>query len=434
MRGNRIFLAAYIEWTTCCTDLVCNQALFRHCLFMLELEEALGRILAAVPAPVAEKIVLSEGHGRVLAEGLAAPIDLPPFDNSAMDGYAVRAADVAAAVPEAPVRLRLAGRTAAGEVFPGEITTGSCLRLFTGSPLPRGADAVVMQEETRLDPELPGQVCILAAAVSGEHVRSRGEDVKRGAPLAQAGEVLTAGRLSLLAAAGLAQVNVGRQPIVGLLATGSELKEPGQELASGQIYESNRLGLAALIGRAGGIPKVFPLVVDTLDATRAALAEAFDQCDVLVTSGGVSVGEMDFIRRALEGSGGQLQFWRVAIKPGRPFLFGHWGEKLLFGLPGNPVSAQVTFLLLVRPTLLRWQGATEVGLPAHPGVLAEPLANPGNRRHFLRVRTDPAGRVYSAGAQASHMLSSLAAANGLVDLPSETSLARGATVQVLRWE
>ena len=213
--------------------------------------------------------------------------------------------------------------------------------------------------------------------------------------------------------------------MVGLLATGSELQEPGQPLAPGQIYESNRIALAALMQRAGAVPRTFPLVADALAATSLALADAFNQCDAVVTSGGVSVGEMDFIKRAFEQIGGELEFWKVAIKPGRPFVFGRCRGKLLFGLPGNPVSALVTFLLLVRPALLRWQGATDVSLPAHPGVLAEPLANDGERRHFMRVKVDPTGKVRSAGVQASHVLSSVAAANGLVDVPPNTTLACG---------
>jgi molybdopterin molybdotransferase len=222
--------------------------------------------------------------------------------------------------------------------------------------------------------------------------------------------------------------------VVGLLATGSELTEPGQPLAAGRIYESNRAALAALVARTGAVPKTFPIVADVLDGTRQALAAAFNQCDAVVTSGGVSVGEYDFLKRAFEQIGGELAFWKVAIKPGRPFAFGRLRGKLLFGLPGNPVSALVTFLLLVRPALLRWQGATGVSLPAHPAVLVEPLANQGERRHFMRVKVDSAGKVYSTGIQASHVLSSLAAANGLVDVPAHTTLAAGSAVAVLRWD
>jgi molybdopterin molybdotransferase len=221
---------------------------------------------------------------------------------------------------------------------------------------------------------------------------------------------------------------------VGLLATGSELTEPGQRIESGQIYESNRIGLAALIHSTGGVPRAFPLVLDNLEATRKALEEAFKECDVVVTSGGVSVGEMDFVKDAFERIGGNLEFWKVAIKPGRPFVYGKWKEKFLFGLPGNPVSAFVTFLLLVRPALLRWQGATEVTLPVSRGELAETLNNPGSRRHFVRVRMTADGKVYSAGVQASHALSSLAAANGLVDVAADMGLQAGTPVQVLKWD
>jgi molybdopterin molybdotransferase len=401
---------------------------------MLEFEEALARVLAAVPAPTSETVPLTEAAGRVLAELIRSPLNLPSFDNSAMDGYALRAADVASAKPGSPVRLLLAGKLPAGDTFAGNVTTGTCVRLFTGSPLPPGADAVVMQEETRLEPGAAGEVLILAPVGPGENIRLHAGDVKQGSTLAEAGELLTAGRIGLLAAVGLSCVPVGRQPVVGLLATGSELQEPGQPLAPGRIYESNRIALAAVVKRAGAIPVTFPLVVDVLAATKTALANAFSQCDAVVTSGGVSVGEMDFIKAAFEQLGGELQFWKVAVKPGRPFAFGRFRGKLLFGLPGNPVSALVTFLLLVRPALLRWQGATDVSLSVHPGVLAEPLANPGMRRHFMRVRLDSAGLVRSAGGQASHILSSMAAANGLIDMPPETALAKGAAVSVLRWD
>jgi molybdopterin molybdotransferase len=401
---------------------------------MLEFEAALAQVLAAVPAPTSENVSLSVAAGRVLAGQVQSPIDLPVFDNSAMDGYGLRAADVAAAKPDLPTRLRLAGRITAGDVFAGEVKAGTCVRLFTGSPLPPGADAVVMQEDTRVESTAPGEVLILASAVPGENVRSRGGDVKRGSTLGVTGEFLTAGRLGLLAAVGLTSVRAGRQPVVGLLATGSELQEPGQPLAPGRIYESNRLALAALMARAGAVPRTFPLVADDLAATRLALADACTQCDAVVTTGGVSVGEMDFIKRAFEQIGGELEFWKVAIKPGRPFVFGRCRGKLLFGLPGNPVSALVTFLLLVRPALLRWQGAADISLPVLPGVLAEPLVNDGGRRHFMRVRVDLAGKTYSAGVQASHVLSSVAAANGLVDVPANTTFTAGTAVSVLRWD
>ena len=401
---------------------------------ILELETAIERILALIPPPVPEKIALATAHRRVLAERILSPLDLPSFDNSAMDGYAVRAADLHGAGADSPRALELRGRVAAGEIFTGEVAPGACVRLFTGSPLPRSADAVVMQEDTRPDAARPGTIFFLDSVKPWENVRFRGEDVKCGAVIAEPGDVLTAGRINLLAAAGLKEVSVGTRPVAGLLASGSELLEAGQPSAPGKIYESNRLGLAALAAQTGAVPRIFPLVQDTPADTQAALQTAFQECDVVVTSGGVSVGEMDFIKSAFAKIGGELQFWKVAIRPGRPFVFGRIGKKFLFGLPGNPVSAFVTFLLLVRPALARWQGARDASLPAHPGTLAEPLSNPGDRRHFTRVIVDAAGNVRAAGAQASHLLGSLAAANGLVDVPPRTTLPSGGTVSVLRWE
>jgi molybdopterin molybdotransferase len=398
---------------------------------MLEMEDAVRRILATIPPPIAESIPLSEASGRVQLERVVSPIDLPLFDNSAMDGYAVCARDTASARRESPVRFRLIGRIAAGASFAGEVVSGTCVRLFTGSPVPRGADAVAMQEDTRVEPHNADEVFLLEPVTPGENVRCHGEDVRKGTVLGVAGEVLAPLRLSLLAATGVARIPVGRQPTVGLLATGSELIEPGEALMPGQIYESNRIGLAALVRQAGGIPIVFPIVPDALDATRSALTEAFNQCDVVITSGGVSVGEMDFVKRALAEVGGDLQFWKVAIRPGRPFVFGRSGKKFLFGLPGNPVSALVTFLLLVRPALLRWQGATDTSLPVRPGILAESLVNPDQRRHFHRVKVDAAGDVRAAGIQASHILSSMVAANGLLDLPPRTTLDAGTRVNVI---
>jgi molybdopterin molybdotransferase len=410
---------------------------------MLEYEEALTRVLAAVPAPKSERVALAIADGRIVAEEIVSAIDLPRFDNSAMDGYAVRASDVTAATSESPVHQRLVGRVAAGENFSGELSAGTCVRVFTGSPLPKGADAVVMQEDTKVDLAAPNEVLMLDSVKPWENVRFRGEDIKSGASLAAKGDALSVGRVALLAATGCAEVQVSRQPIVGIVATGSELREPGESIGPGQIYESNRASIAGLVRRAGGIPRIYSLVTDVLETTRLALCEAFNECDIVVTSGGVSVGEMDFVKQAVADLGGELQFWKVAIKPGRPFVFGRLPasrqlstpeHKLFFGLPGNPVSAFVTFLLLVRPAILVWQGASNVALAKHPAILAEPIENQGERRHFMRVRISPDGKAYSAGFQASHILSSLAAANGLVDVPPGSALAMGTTVQVLRWD
>ena len=400
---------------------------------MLELEEAVGRILARVPPARPEEVQLNQAHQRVLLESVAAPVALPPFDNSAMDGYAGRSRDIEGAQADKPVALRLAGRVAAGETFSGEVAAGCCVRVFTGSALPAGADCVVMQEDTRVEADNPSEILVLERALPWENVRLRGEDIRTGTSVGSGGEVLNAGRLSLLAAVGVSKVIVGRQPVVGVMATGSELKEPGQPLDEGRIYESNRVGLSALIRSAGAQPLVFPIIADTMESTTGAMSEALERCDLLVTVGGASVGDLDLVKPALEQIGARLDFWKVAIKPGRPFVFGQAGEKLIFGLPGNPVSALVTFLLLVRPALRRWQGSQDTVLPGFAGVLSEPLTNQGARRHFVRVRVTGEGMIGSAGAQASHVLSSFAAADGLVEVPANTTLAVGSRVRVLTW-
>ncbi len=401
---------------------------------MLKYEDALAQILELIPLPSPERVPLAEAHRRILSERIVSPWDLPPFDNSAVDGYAVRAKEVPVGAAELPKNLRLRGKVAAGESFSGSLESGECVRIFTGSPLPAGADAVAMQEDTSTDPAKPELIQFLDGVRPWENVRFRGEDVKRGTAVGEPGDELSAGHLGLLSALGLPEVRVGRRPVAALLASGSELIEPGQPLTPGGIYESNRIALAALMNQAGATVKIPPLVKDTPVATRAALESAFADCDLVVTCGGVSVGEFDFIKSAFKELGGELEFWRVAIRPGRPFVFGRWQRKFLFGLPGNPVSAFVTFLLLVRPALRRWQGAKETGLLPQSATLAESLSNPGERRHFMRVRIDADGKVHSAGGQASHMLSSLATANALVDVPPLTTFVAGDTVQALRWE
>lgn len=397
---------------------------------MITLETALQRICASIPAAAPETIPIEEAAGRVLTSALHASHDLPAFDNSAVDGYALRAADLAAASQTAPVTLEVIGQIPAGETFDGTIQAGKCAQIFTGSPLPAGADAVVMQEDTRPPAGHAHRVQVSEVVKPWDNVRLRGVDLKAGEAIGAAGARLTAARLGLLAAAGIGSVPVGRRPRVALLATGSELREPSQPLRLGQIHESNRPALAALIRECGGHPQLLPIVADSAGATRAALAAAFAAADLVVTCGGVSVGELDFVKDSFQSLGGELDFWRIAMRPGKPFAFGRWGEKFLFGLPGNPVSAFVTFLLLVRPAILRWQGAASLELPTRRGILIEPLANHGERRHFIRVILNADGEVTTAGMQQSHAQKSLAAANGLVDVAAGVALPAGTEVVV----
>ena len=230
------------------------------------------------------------------------------------------------------------------------------------------------------------------------------------------------------------RVRVFRQPVIGLLATGDELRKPGNPLDPGTIYESNQVSLSAFLRQIGAVPKIYSLVPDSLEPTCAALQTALNECDAIITTGGVSVGELDWVKMAFEKIGGRLDFWKVEMRPGKPFVFGRWKEKFLFGLPGNPVSAMVTFFLLARPALLKMQGAKDTSPMTHPAILAEPLANNGDRRHFMRVSVDAKGQAKSSGVQAAHILSAMSQANGLVDVPPQTTLPTGATVQVMRWD
>ncbi|HYG22184.1 MAG TPA: gephyrin-like molybdotransferase Glp [Verrucomicrobiae bacterium] len=401
---------------------------------MLELEDAIQRILSRLPASASERIPLPQADGRYLAQGITAPLNLPGFNNSSMDGYAVRASDIAQAAKGSPVHLRVVGRVAAGQHTDLAIQSGEAMRVFTGSMVPAGADAVVMQEDSELDPATPDLVSVCDSAKPWENVRFQGEDVERGAEIARKGEQLNAGRIALLAALGVSEVEAGRRPRVAVLATGSELHPAGEPLPPGGIYESNRAALASLVARSGGIAEVMPIVPDDPHATRSALKRAFAANDLVITCGGVSVGELDLVKSAFEELGGRQDFWKVAIKPGRPFVFGEIESRFLFGLPGNPVSAFVTFLLLVRPALLRWQGAIDISLEKIRARLAQPVSNGGDRRHFLRVQLTAHGEVHAPGLQASHALSSLAEANALLEVPPRTTVSAGTEVTVLRWD
>ena len=281
---------------------------------MISLEDALERMLPAIQPLGCETIKVGAAAGRFLAADVASAIDLPPFDNSAMDGYAVRSDDLKTASAERPLTLRLSGRVAAGEQFSGALLTGECVRLFTGSPLPRGADAVVMQEDVSATGE--GLRRFTEPVRPFENVRLRGEDLKAGVRIAQKGDRANAALAGVLAACGVSDLWMARQPVVALLATGSELREPGSPLRPGEIYESNRALLAPLLAGAGCQVLSFPLLGDDLPKTIHALEHAFNSADAVITTGGVSVGEFDFVKEAFTRIGGSIDLWRVAIRPG----------------------------------------------------------------------------------------------------------------------
>ncbi len=377
-----------------------------------------------------ERVALAQARGRVLAEDVAARVDLPVWDQSAMDGYALRAEDVAGATAATPASLHCVAETPAGSVFGGKVGASQCVRVFTGTPLPAGTDAVVMQEDTRCT---ESTVLVSEIVRPWENIRLRGEDVRAGETVLSRGTRLSAVTMGLLAAQGVERLEVCQIPSVALIATGNELREAGVALGPGEIHESNRLMLGGMLAADGLRAATQPIVADRLDATCAALEHAATTCEAVITIGGASVGRHDLVRPALEALGGAMHFWKVAIKPGKPFCFGTLSGKPVFGLPGNPVSALVTYLLLVRPALLRLAGASDLALPSHPARLGEALFNHGDRRHFMRVRMDEAGTAWATGLQSSHALRGLAGACGMVDVPPGALLAMGATVTVLRW-
>jgi molybdopterin molybdotransferase len=394
---------------------------------LLPVEEAIDRLLAqAPPPPPTEVIALTEALGRVTAEEVFSPIDLPGWSNSAMDGYALRAFDV----PEQGGHLQVVGRIAAGHSSDVPLQPGQTVRIFTGAPLPPGADSVVPQERCRVY----GQRIWCPPVRLGEHVRRRGEELQRGQRVMSAGKRLRAQEIGLLAAAGIPRVKVFRPLRVCLLSSGDELREPGESLAPGQIYNSNRYLVAALLRGWGVTVHDYVVMADALAASRDALLLASSECDLLLTTGGVSVGEEDHLKQAIQALG-KIEFWRLAIQPGKPLAFGQVAGKPWIGLPGNPTAALVTTLIVVRPFLLRAQGAERV-LPVPISVPAAfEWVKPNKRRQYLRARLSPGSdgqlRAVLHPQQSSAMLVAACWADGLVIIEREQQVSKGAAVSFL---
>ena len=392
------------------------------------LDDALAELLAqAVPLAQTEQLSTFDADGRVLAQDLVSALQVPSFDNSAMDGYAMRAVDVPAAGSVLPVSQRIA----AGSV--GEaLAAGTAARIFTGAPVPAGADVVVMQEEcTALE---DGRVQINAAVKPGQNIRRAGEDIARGSTIVAAGTRLTPAEMGLAASIGCATLQVARRPRVALFSTGDELVMPGdvapQDLPAGSIYNSNRFFLRAMLQRLGCEVLDQGIVPDSYEATVAALQAAAQDCDLVLTSGGVSVGEEDHVKPAVEALG-SLDLWAIAIKPGKPFAYGKVGKAHFIGLPGNPVSSFVTFALLVRPFVLRLQGVQDTA-PQAVQLRADfdwPRAD--KRQEFLRARVNAQGGLERFANQSSGVLTSVVWGDGLVDNPAGSTIARGDTVRFI---
>jgi len=402
------------------------------------LDDALAELLAhATPLPGTDTVTTFDADGRVLAQDCVSALQVPPQDNSAMDGYAVRCADVAAAGVVLPVSQRIPAGRAGDPLQPG-----TAARIFTGAPVPAGADAILMQEDCEALAAAAanglGAVRINAIPQAGQWIRSAGEDITRGAVVLSAGTRLTPAELGLAASIGQHQLQVARRPRVALFSTGDELVMPGEvppeQMRPGAIYNSNRFTLRGLLQGLGCDVIDLGIVPDKLDATRAALREAAAQADLIITSGGVSVGEEDHLRPAVQAEG-QLDLWQIAMKPGKPFAYGQipreGGAAHFMGLPGNPVSSFLTFALLVRPFVLRLQGVLDVA-PQSVAMRADfswPKAD--KRREFLRVRHNAAGGLDLFNNQSSGVLTSAAWGDGVVDNPAGQTIASGDTVRFI---
>jgi len=393
-------------------------------------DAALARLLAAVsPLTDTEAVSTFDALGRVLAVDVSSALDVPPADNTGMDGYALCAADVAALGTVLPVAQRVPAGVVGAAHLPGTAT-----RIFTGAQIPVGADAVVMQEECTAIANPAGEgfgaVQINTAVQPGQWIRRRGEDVQRGAVVLAAGARLSAPALGLAASVGAGSVTVTRRPKVALFSTGDELQMPGEVLRPGAIYNSNRFLLRGLLQGLGCEVIDLGIVEDKLAATRAALRSAAGQADLILTCGGVSVGEEDHLRPAVEAEG-RLDLWQIAIKPGKPLAFGKVQDAWFIGLPGNPVSSLVTFLMLVRPVLLRLQGATAL-TPRRFRLRADfDWKKPDRRREFLRARINAAGALELFPNQGSGVLTSAVWCDGLVDNPAGQAIAAGDTVDFI---
>lgn len=395
---------------------------------LLSVAEALQRVTAGLVPLEAERVALDQAKGRVLAEDLAARLTQPPFDASAMDGYALRAADLATL----PAKLKVVGASAAGAGFRGRIAAGETVRIFTGAPVPDGADAIVIQEEAE---EASGIVTVKGAGKRGQHIRQRGQDFKQGQVLLFAGTRLGPRELMLAAAMNQVDLPVRRKPKVAILATGDEVVPPGSELGPDQIVSSVPFGLAALVELYGGEAMPLGIAKDDKDSI-VTLARAGSAADILLTIGGASVGERDLVASALGSIGLEVDFWKIAMRPGRPMLFGRMGHQRVLGVPGNPVSALICAQVFLEPMLETMLDLATKARPEPEAVLGQALEANGEREHYMRAvstwREDGARIVRLLPSQDSSLVAALAEADCLIVRPPYgPALGSGARVRII---
>ena len=385
---------------------------------MIQVQEALDKILTKIQFKGVEKIPLDQALGRVMAEDVVSRINNPPLDNSAMDGYALIAGDIQSATPENPVKLEMVEEIAAGYTAKGTLKPGQTMRIMTGAPIPPGADAVLMQEDTQKDGD--SILCLDRADVE-ENIRRAGEDIKIGESVLKKGTTLSPAHIGMLAVIGRSQIAVGQRPTVSILSTGDEILELDETPQGPQIFNSNGHMLAAQIKSAGGIPIYLGIAKDT----EKDLMEKFEwalKADIVVSSGGVSVGDYDLVKSSLQKMGQDMLFWKVAMKPGKPLAFGRIGKTPIFGLPGNPVSSFVSFEQFVRPSLRKVLGCSDLSHKTVQAKLTRTIHKKPGRLHFLSSIVSWADGEYTvtpAGEQGSGILKSAANANGLLIFPLE---------------
>ncbi len=397
---------------------------------VLAVEEALAHVLSRVHRLHPERVDLLACPGRVLAEPIVAPFDIPPWPNSSMDGYALLSRDTLGASPERPTELTVVGTVPAGSLAGQPLHSGEAFRIFTGAPLPDGADGVIPQEEVE---PVGTRIRVRRPVRSGEFVRPLGEDIRAGETALEVGQAIGPAEVGLLATLGLSRALVFRRPRVAILSTGDEVVDLGGEIHPGKIPNSNTYALMAQVLEAGGEPINLGVAPDSLEAIEERLRWGLT-ADVMISSAGVSVGDYDLVREALRRLGAELHLWQVAMRPGKPITFGSLGERPIFGLPGNPVSAMVTFELFVRPALRKMGGHWALHRPLIKARALSAIQNPGHRRGYLRVTvTADTGEYWArlTGNQGSAILRSMVAADGLAVVPPDTTIPERGEVPVL---